>query len=96
MLYRVHNLQEGGRPVPTGFTSWLAYWEWATKQNAYLCHMMGCTSRATDGAHVQLDTPSDNRWYIVPMCHFHNCQFGAHLVVEGPLVAVTDPTVILK
>lgn len=95
MLYRVHNLQEGYRLAPAGYSSWLAYWERANKLNAGFCHVFGCVCTATDGAHVQLDNSSDNRWYIVPMCHFHNCQFGAHFTVEGPLVAATDPSVIL-
>lgn len=95
MSYRVHNLQEGSRPVPAGYSSWIEYWEKATGRKAGLCHVTSCFSKATDGAHVQLDNPFDNRWYIVPMCHFHNCQFGAHLTVEGPLVAATDPSVIL-
>ena len=95
MLYRVHNLQEGYRPAPTGYSSWIEYWEKATECKARLCHVTNCFSQATDGAHVQLDNSYDDGWYIVPMCHFHNCQFGAHFTVEGPLVSTTDPTVIL-
>ena len=95
MLYRVHNLQEGYRPAPAGYCSWIDYWERATGLTADLCHVINCTSEATDGAHVQLDNSYDDRWYIVPMCHFHNCQFGTHFTVEGPLVSATDPTVIL-
>lgn len=96
MQYKVHNLQEGYRTPPNGYSSWLDYWERATGLKAYLCHVTGCLKLATDGAHVQLDDSYDKRWYIVPMCHPHNCQFGAHFIVEGPLVAATDPTVILK
>ena len=88
--YKVHNLREGGRDG-----NWLAYWEKATGKKANLCHNILCSSKATDGAHVQLDTPYDNRWYIVPLCHRCNCQFGEHFMVEGPLVSVTDPSVIL-
>lgn len=95
MSYNVHNLQEGSRPAPTGYSSWLEYWEKATGRKSGLCHVIACFSLAEDGAHVQLDDPNDNRWYIVPMCHFHNCQFGNHYTVRGPLVAATDPSVIL-
>ena len=94
--YKVHNLQEGNRPAPTGYRSWIDYWEKATGQKALLCREIGCLKQATDGAHVQLDDSYDNRWYIVPMCHPHNCQFGAHFTVDGPLVSATNPSVILK
>lgn len=89
-IYRVHNLKEGGRSG-----NWLEYWKRATGKNAYLCHKVDCYQLETDGAHVQLDAPNDNRWYIVPLCHRCNCQFGEHFMVEGPLVSVTDPSVIL-
>lgn len=87
--YRVHNLREGNRPG-----NWLEYWERATGMKAGACHKIGCIRQATDGAHVQLDDSSDSRWYIVPLCHSCNCQFGGHFTVEGPLVSVTDPSVI--
>lgn len=89
-FYKVHNLREGGKSG-----NWLEYWEKATGTKAGKCHKIGCTQQATDGAHVQLDDPSDNRWYIVPLCHACNCQFGKHFTVRGPLVAVTDLNVIL-
>ena len=95
MIYKVHNLQEGSRPAPAGYRSWIDYWEKATGLKASTCHVLGCNEQATDGAHVQLVNSSDKRWYIVPMCQPHNCQHGANLFVEGPLVSATDPSVIL-
>lgn len=89
-IYKVHNLKEGSRNG-----NWLAYWENATEIEANRCHKLGCTQHATDGAHVQLDDSNDKRWYVVPLCHKCNCQFGEHFLVEGPLVSVTDPSVIL-
>ena len=89
MLYKVLNLHEN-RPG-----NWIRYWENATNQKAGTCHCWQCSEKATDGAHVKLVDSDDGRWYIVPMCHRHNCQFGATLWVTGPLVAYTDPTVIL-
>lgn len=32
---------------------------------------------------------------LVDSTHKCNCQFGEHFLVEGPLVSVTDPSVIL-
>lgn len=90
-IYKVHNLRESGRNG-----NWLAYWENATGIEANRCHKLGCTQHATDGAHVQLDDSNDKRWYVVPLCHKCNCQFGEHFLVEGPLVSVIAPNVILK
>ena len=90
MTYRVHNLQEGSRPG-----NWIKYWEDATGQKAGICHNIACFSMATDGAHVQLSNSTDRRWWIVPLCHQCNCQFGAEFTVTGPLVSATDPSVIL-
>ena len=96
--YNVHNLREGARPAPVGYSSWLDYWEKATEMRAIYCHRVGSfqlLAKATDGAHVQLDNSNDNHWYIVPLCHECNCQFGTHFKVRGPLVSATDPSVIL-
>ncbi|MBQ3383058.1 MAG: hypothetical protein IJG54_07005 [Bacteroidales bacterium] len=85
--YFVRNLREGGRPAPTGYSSWLDYWEKKTGLKANKCHYSGCSNVATDGAHVQLVYGSDE-WYIVPLCHRCNTQYGACFYVEGPLVPV--------
>lgn len=98
-VYNVHNLRNGGSPVPAGYTSWLEYWEKNTGEKVLWCKRLDCLNApfayATDGAHVQLDDPNDNHWYIVPLCHMCNCQFGDHFQVYGPLVRVTDPTYVL-
>lgn len=91
--YKVHNLREGSR-----VGNWLEYWEKATGKKANWCHNVACPqlfAKATDGAHVQLSNSDDKRWYIVPLCHRCNCQFGKHFTVRGPLVSATDPNVIL-
>ena len=90
MTYLVHNLQEGSRPG-----NWIRYWEAATGQSAILCHKVGCTKLATDGAHVQLVGSTNQKWYIVPLCHECNCDHGATFLVSGPLVGVADPKDIL-
>ena len=90
MAYLVRNLQETSRPG-----NWIRYWENATGLKAGTCHYRGCPDKATDGAHVLLADPFNNKWYIVPLCHLHNCQFGRTFWVDGPLVSVTDPKDIL-
>lgn len=90
MIYKVRNLREGSRDG-----NWIKYWENATGLKASLCKNTRCYKSATDGAHVQLVNSSNNKWYIVPLCHVCNCQFGQELTVSGPLVSVTDPRDIL-
>ena len=85
--YYVRNLQEGSRPAPAGYSSWLDYWEKKTGLKADTCHRVDCYRTATDGAHVQL-VNGDNEWYIVPLCHGCNTQYGARFYVDGPLVPV--------
>ena len=53
--FKVHNLEEGARPAPTGYSSWLDYWEKATGKKAGWCHRVNCPqllAKATDGAHT--------------------------------------------
>ena len=90
MVYKVRNLQEGSRPG-----NWIKYWEDATGLKASTCHKIGCSEKATDGAHVQLVGSENRKWYIVPLCHTCNCQRGAEFSVTGPLVSVTNPKDIL-
>lgn len=92
--YYVRNLQEGSRPAPVGYSSWLDYWEKRTRTRAGLCHREGCYTKATDGAHVQLVYGPDV-WYIVPLCHECNMDRGNSFYVEGPLVPVNPNCPIL-
>ena len=85
--YYVRNLRQGGSPIPAGYSSWLDYWEKRTGLPAGTCHRIGCYKTATDGAHVQI-VNGGNEWYIVPLCHSCNTQFGANFYVNGPLVPV--------
>lgn len=92
-IYIVRNVHDGKRPG-----NWIEYWENATGIKAGKCHRIDCLtdhSEATDGAHVQLVGSKDQRWYIVPLCHKCNCQYGEIFAVRGPLVAATDSRVIL-
>jgi hypothetical protein len=90
-IHSVHNLREGSR-----LGNWIKYWENSVGEKAGICHNILCTSTATDGAHVQLDSASNDKWYIVPLCHSCNCKRGEHISVWGPLVRMTDPSDILE
>lgn len=87
--YYVKNLHSGARPAPSGYSSWLDYWERRSGQEAKNCHHSACYRSATDGAHVKL-VNGGSEWYIVPLCHPCNLKYGEVLFVDGPLVPV-DP-----
>ena len=63
------------------------YWEKKTGLKARCCHEISCIGNATDGAHVQVVNGGDE-WYIVPLCHPCNLQYGASFYVDSPLVSV--------
>lgn len=98
--YNVHNLKEEKRDVPTSYKSWLDYWEKATGEIDPLCKRVDCINPdlayATDGSHVQLDDPNGDEWWITPLCHKCNTQFGEHFTVYGPLVSATNPKKVLE
>lgn len=39
------------------------------------------SKKADVGAHVKKVGTYDNSWYIVPLCYYHNNQFGEELDV---------------
>ena len=88
MTYTVTNIKgNSSRDVlPSGFTSWIDYWEKKTGKKAMFCTCANCTRFAHEGAHVNVDGHG-NYWYIVPLCHAHN-ESTRTFTVEGPLVPV--------
>lgn len=74
--------------------NWIRFWEQVSGLTADNCHVLSCTEKATDGAHVNLVDSDDMKTYIVPMCHKCNCQFGAEFYVFGPLVSVDGETIL--
>lgn len=87
-IYKVRNLHENRDG------NWIRFWEEATGLKARKCHRVGCSDSAEDGAHVQLVDSTDKKWYIVPLCHKCNCQFGATFWVTGPLVPVNGGEIL--
>jgi hypothetical protein len=94
-MYRVKNVNGTGseryKDPPSGYSSWIKYWEEMTGMKALSCHCD--THRKTVeekivGAHV-LET---NKWYIVPLCNTHNTSNyfkDTEFIVEDPLVPVS-------
>lgn len=93
-LYKVKNLREGSRPG-----NWIKFWKDALELDDDVivkCHYYGCSEKATDGAHVIMaGSNTSDKWYIVPLCHEHNCKFGEEFYVTGPLVPVTGGSILL-
>lgn len=58
--------------VPSGYTSWLNFWEKNSKKKASECSH--CNKSAVLGAHVQKANSTDRSWYIVPLCCGCNCK----------------------
>jgi hypothetical protein len=48
--------------------SWLSFWELYSGQNASMCFTDGCIMRPSVGARVQMDSPTDKNWYVIPLC----------------------------
>lgn len=54
---------------------WIDHWAYHAKENAGLCGVLGCNSKAELGAHVRLTKAIDSirpYVYIIPMCATHN------------------------
>ena len=96
MTYTVTNIKgNSSRDVlPSGYSSWIDYWEKKTGKKAVFCKSTRCTKFATDGSHVRL-VEYGNYWYIVPLCHMHN-ESPYTFTVEGPLVPVNSDMPILE
>lgn len=88
MAYLVKNVNGSSRfGPPSGYSSWLEYWE---DQSGYIerfCHCVGCIGTDLVGAHVQKAGSTDRKWYIVPLCQSCNKK-STSFMVEGPLVPV--------
>lgn len=71
---KVKNLNNtGGRKVPDGYDSWLAWWMGQKGKKATPdCANKDCKDEATLGGHVKKVGSDDNAWYIVPLCYSCN------------------------
>ncbi len=61
--------------APTGYTSWLNYWETIAdckleQGQKYTCPACGngFERKNFDGCHVQKVDSTDKKWYIIPLC----------------------------
>lgn len=63
--------------------SWLDHWKKFSSQSLpTYCPEEKCTQKPEVGAHVQKDSSTDSRWYIIPLCKTHNGKTGETLNVS--------------
>ncbi|MDR0834324.1 MAG: hypothetical protein LBN93_09115 [Candidatus Symbiothrix sp.] len=87
-MIKVRNLKDTANEIPSGYGSWIAYWE-SQKGEATYCHRVGCSTTVDlEGAHVQKVSMHDRSWYIVPLCHTCNEHTDAFDVDINELVVV--------
>ena len=84
----VKNVNGSGRySAPSGYSSWLEYWEANAGREVTFCGAHGCLDTDLVGAHVQKAYSNDTTWYIVPLCRSCNQRTDTFEVVY-PLVPV--------
>jgi len=69
-------------PPKCGCGTWIRHWEKNSKQSVKKCCALACFSKATDGGHVQRKDIKENSWFIIPLCHDCNVQFGKEFDVN--------------
>lgn len=88
-MVKVKNV-EGHYEVPSGYDSWLDYWEKNKKEKATQCEKQGCgeTGKLV-GGHVHKEG-DDDTVYLVPICYDHNhyTEIGYYKVPEDKLLLV--------
>ena len=83
-MAKVKNLEHpADRTPPSGFVSFKEFWTYRRSRWPAVCACFNCNNAAEVGAHVKKAGTSDNSWYIVPLCKYHNNQFGQELEVIG-------------
>jgi hypothetical protein len=68
-MTKVKNVSGSSRfTPPSGYSSWLDYWEKQTGGKRFICGATDCSKKDLVGAHVQKIDSSDKKWYITPLC----------------------------
>jgi len=72
-MTKVKNVNGSSRfPAPSGYDSWLEYWEKQTGEKKSVCGALNCSNRDLVGAHVQKANSTDEDYYITPLCRSCN------------------------
>jgi hypothetical protein len=70
--------------------SWLAHWQKFSRQALpTYCPEITCSNKPEVGAHVQKDSITDRKWYIVPLCTKHNGMKGESITIVDDINLVS-------
>jgi hypothetical protein len=81
-----------GSPLQKLRGNWLTYWERISGQIACMCFSEGCINTPIFGVHVQKDSPTDQRWYVIPLCKDCSRKNGQALEIWDVPTLVPAPT----
>lgn len=85
-MNKVKNINGSSRfASPTGYNTWLDYWEAQTGRSAWSCSATDCHEIGRSnlvGAHVRKVNSIDQNWYIVPLCRRCNNRIDEFYVNE--------------
>lgn len=75
---------------PSGYSSWLDFWEKKKGKKATVCEARHCKARADVGGHV-IKAGQGGKEYILPICYIHNNKPDDEIYEawESDLVSVT-------
>jgi len=60
-----------GNTPPSGYSSWLDFWEKKKGKKATICEAKSCQEKPDVGGHV-IKAGQGGKEYILPICHSHN------------------------
>lgn len=74
---------------PTGYSSWLDFWEKKKSKKADICEVKNCNGNPDVGGHV-IKSGESGKEYILPMCYSCNNRPDGEIFQawEGDLVSV--------
>jgi len=61
----------GDKNPPSGYSSWLDFWEKKKGSKATKCEAMSCGGKPDVGGHV-IKSGEGSKEYILPLCYDHN------------------------
>ena len=76
---------------PSGYSSWLDFWEKTKNKKATTCEALGCNGTPDVGAHV-IKNGLGGKEFILPLCYSCNNQADTHIFKawENDLIPVND------
>lgn len=75
------------KTLPSGYTSWLDFWEKKKGKEATICEAKGCSGGPDNGGHV-IKSGEGSKEYILPICDSHNAKENEYEAWETDLVPV--------